>query len=533
MRKTSVIAAVLLLCTLWAGLANATEETGSFVLFLAGTEAGGEDYWYSGEQLKAEGTISVSGQTIRITSVLEGSSGKWEQYQAAIRPGASYTAAFQEGELVAEIGPLKRSYPLEQPYVVLDNNVFVHYQQVLALLQDGRDELRFNVVVPSLVAANQNPILTGKVMRTGEAYYQVAGGEPFCLEEYVLVVAETLHIRLLGQGDRLIKLEIPMQAVEVVREGYVGLEPAQPPEDRPSHFRTEDFVVPNGEVQLAGSLSLPLGEGPFPVVLLNSGSGPQDRHGNTPPVYMSDLFKTMAEKLTEVGIAVLAYDERGVGESTGDYFSADLHDLLSDVEALLDYLDNHPEIDSGRKAMLGHSEGAYFAPLFAERLQALVLLAGSSITLDQLLVEQLAYQLSQPWLSAQERELLQQLQPQIEGLLAKLDGDEQYDQELQINLDWVRQHRELTPLANAAKVQSPVLIVHGDKDLKVMPYHAEALAEAVRSGGNNQVTVEILPGTTHEFLFFPLENEQYDPLNPLQVNPQLFEIVVSWLTENL
>lgn len=150
---------------------------------------------------------------------------------------------------------------------------------------------------------------------------------------------------------------------------------------------------------------------------------------------MTNMFSILAERLTEVGIAVLCYDERGVGESTGDYNAADLKDLLSDVEVLLDYLGGHPQIDGERVAMLGHSEGAYFAPIFAERLSALVLLAGSSISLDEIMVEQVDYQLTLPGLTDQEKAYLQSYRAQVEMLLAEARDGKEASSVLPYNLD--------------------------------------------------------------------------------------------------
>lgn len=341
-----------------------------------------------------------------------------------------------------------------------------------------------------------------------------------------------LQIRLLGnERGQLIFFEIPMQAVQVVRDGYQGLKKVEKTAEQTDHFIAEDFVVMNSEISLAGTLALPLGEGPFPAVLLNSGSGPQDRKGNTPPVFMTNMFSIMTEQLTKAGFAVLTYDERGVGESTGDYNEATLTDLLSDVEALLSFLGEHPQIDATRIGMLGHSEGAYFAPLFASQLHAIVLLAGPSITLDLLMEEQLQYQAEQSWLSEQEKELIRGLQPQIQRVLADAK-DGKSTSEIPMNLDWLREHMSLDPLGAISKVTNPVLIVHGERDLKVMPYHAEELAKALREAGNGEVTVHYLPETTHEFTFFPYD-EEFDPLDPFRLNPQLLTIVVEWIGKNL
>ena len=534
MRLRDLAAVVVLVSVLFGGVVQASSgTTGSLILFLGGVEAGSEDYWVTGTEFRTDGTISISGQTLKIASSLMGSNGQWKEYAGVLSPGASFSARFTEDSVDMEVGPLKRSFPLQKPFVVLDNNVFAHYEQVLHLIPEGQDQTTVSVVVPSLILSNQSPVLQGEVKSNGKVYYQTNSGEIIPLDEYILTMAGSLQVRVLGLENELISSEIPMQGVQVVKEEFIGLKAYEAKQESASHLLAEDFFVKNGAVTLAGTLSLPLGEGPFPVVLLNSGSGPQDRHGNTPPSFMTNMFTIMAEKLTEVGFAVLSYDERGVGESTGDYNGASLEDLLSDIEALLDYLAEHPQIDQSRVGMLGHSEGAYFAPILAERLHAMVLLAGSSITLDQLMIEQLEYQMEHPLVSPQEREMLGQYVPLIEALISEAREGKDVSEVLPMNLEWLRQHMELSPLETLAKVKAPVLIVQGDEDVKVMPYHAKELETALQIAGNEDVQVHYLAGTTHEFVYFPYDNEDFDPLDPMKLNPELFEIVASWVVDNL
>ncbi|NMB02187.1 MAG: alpha/beta fold hydrolase [Firmicutes bacterium] len=529
MRRFAVVI-FFFISVVMVGQVNA--QTSSFLLYLGGTEVGGEEYWLSDNELKTEGNFSVGGQTLQVAASLK-NAGDVVKYQANLLSGASFTATIKNEQVTVEVGPLKRSFPLEKPYMVLDNNVFAHYEQVLALMAKNDDEQTISVIVPSLVLANQNPVITGLFKRVGEVQYQTKDGNLLILEEYVLTMPGNLQMRLHGQGEKLIHLDIPMQAAEVFREGYVDITPAEDRKEQFTHLRTEEFAVKNGQVTLAGTLSLPQGEGPFPAIVLNSGSGPQDRNGNTPPAFMTNMFRIFAEELTKVGIAVLAYDERGVGESTGDYDLASVQDLLSDIEVLLDFLEDHPQVVSNRIAMLGHSEGAYFAPVFADRLSAIVLLAGPSITLDRLMEEQLDYQLSKPWLSEQEKALLQEYQPLIKQVIVEASEGKDVSEVIPLNLEWLRQHMELTPLDNLANVTSPVLIVQGEEDLKVMPYHAQVLADTLKSNGNEAVTVQYLAGTTHDFTFFPYDNEDFDPLDPFKLNPALVKIVVEWLDQTL
>ena len=76
-----------------------------------------------------------------------------------------------------EVGPLQKHFPLHRPFLVLENNVFAHYEQIPGLFTAGQDPITLDVVVPSLTLSNQNPVLQATVERAGLAFYQTAGGE--------------------------------------------------------------------------------------------------------------------------------------------------------------------------------------------------------------------------------------------------------------------------------------------------------------------------------------------------------------------
>ena len=101
---------------------------------------------------------------------------------------------------------------------------------------------------------------------------------------------------------------------------------------------------------LAGTLTLPQGEGPFPAAILISGSGPQDRDES---VFGHQPFLVLADHLTKQGIAVLRYDDRGVAKSTGDYSSATSADFATDANAAFAYLLSRDDIDHQAIGFIG------------------------------------------------------------------------------------------------------------------------------------------------------------------------------------
>lgn len=122
------------------------------------------------------------------------------------------------------------------------------------------------------------------------------------------------------------------------------------------------FPNPDAEIHLAGTLTLPDGHGPWPAVILITGSGPQDRDetilGHKP-------FLVIADHLTRAGIAVLRYDDRGVADSEGDFSAATTMDFAADAAAAVAFLTQHPEVDPARIGIVGHSEGGLIAPIVA------------------------------------------------------------------------------------------------------------------------------------------------------------------------
>lgn len=119
-------------------------------------------------------------------------------------------------------------------------------------------------------------------------------------------------------------------------------------------FRREEVAIQSGPVRLAGTLTLPRGRGPFPAVVLLHGGGAADRSFQWVPAFFA-----------RAGVAVLAYDKRGVGGSSGDWRSASQADLAGDALAAVDALRTRPEVDAGRIGLYGSSNGGWTAPLAA------------------------------------------------------------------------------------------------------------------------------------------------------------------------
>jgi pimeloyl-ACP methyl ester carboxylesterase len=158
----------------------------------------------------------------------------------------------------------------------------------------------------------------------------------------------------------------------------------------PFAYKTEDIIYNNidGSIQYGATLTMPFGKGPFPAVILITGSGLQNRDeefaGHKP-------FAVIADQLTTNGFAVLRVDDRGVGQTTGDVISATTLDFADDVNTGLNYLISLKEIDKSKLGLIGHSEGGMIAPILAARRKdicAIVLLAAPGKSTTEILIEQ-------------------------------------------------------------------------------------------------------------------------------------------------
>ena len=166
-------------------------------------------------------------------------------------------------------------------------------------------------------------------------------------------------------------------------------------------------------ITLAGTLTIPRGAGPFPAVVLITGSGAQDRDesmmGHRP-------FLVLADYLTRHGVAVLRSDDRGVGQSGGNFAAANTLDFATDAEAAVAYLRTRREVDQKKVGLVGHSEGGIIAPLVAGRDPAvafIVLMAGSGVPGDEIIAEQGVLMLRASGVGAEQVEKTSQRQREI------------------------------------------------------------------------------------------------------------------------
>lgn len=310
--------------------------------------------------------------------------------------------------------------------------------------------------------------------------------------------------------------------------------PQEPQPPFPYDTADVTFENPGAQITLAGTLTKPKGPGPHPVVVMISGSGPQDRDealmGHKP-------FAVIADHLTRRGVAVLRFDDRGVGKSTGDFSEATHYDFVGDVLAGVDWLKTRPEINAEQIGLMGHSEGGIVAPLAAvdrpDDIAFVVLLAGVGVPMQELLAQQgkdigRTMGLSEASLvreSEVDVEFYQVLRndeglpmEEVKQKLVELalksieDLSEEERKKLGVSPDliesrldavvtpWFRELAMYDPGPTLEKVSCPVLAINGELDVQVAAdANLNAIRAAVERGGNRDVTTVKLTGLNHLF----------------------------------
>jgi pimeloyl-ACP methyl ester carboxylesterase len=359
-------------------------------------------------------------------------------------------------------------------------------------------------------------------------------------------------------------MEFPLELEKVDKVEEVK-RPQTP--QKPFPYREEEVSYENTDagITLAGTLTLPQGEGPFPAALLITGSGGQDRDetimGHKP-------FLVIADHLTRRGMAVLRVDDRGVGGTTGDLGESTTEDLAGDVLTGVSFLKDHKDIAPGRIGLIGHSEGGIIAPMAAARSEDvafIVLMAGTGLTGEEILYMQSeliaraggtseediqkslddAKRIYSVLKSGQDKMAMEQaLRRMYEEDMAKLSEEERKKEELseeaieaqfkQILSDWFLYFLTYDPRPVLKDVSCPVLALNGEKDLQVPP--KENLAEigkALKAGGNRDVTLKELPGLNH--LFQTAETGAVSEYGKIEetISPAVLQLIGDWILERV
>jgi uncharacterized protein len=357
-----------------------------------------------------------------------------------------------------------------------------------------------------------NPVLTLKIAQAGIEYKGT-------LAEDKLSISGTFK-----QAGR----EFPLD----LSKGKVKSKSLNRPQEpiEPFDYYTEDVVFTNTQsnITLSGTLTLPNKSGRFPLAILISGSGPQNRDGE---VFNHKPFLVIADYLARSGIATLRYDDRGVGQSEGHFTGSNSKDFAQDVESAISFLKSRKEVDSSKIGLIGHSEGGMVAAMVAsslEKVKFMVLLASPGMRGDKLLLKQQRDLANASGIPAKDIRKSQKINRRIFKIVLKTKDKQELrtdlheylsenikdeivpkgmKQEEYINIQlqnilnpWMLHFIKYNPVVALMNVTCPVMALNGGLDLQVSPdSNLKAIEKSLKKAGNKNVIVREYDRLNHLF----------------------------------
>jgi pimeloyl-ACP methyl ester carboxylesterase len=309
--------------------------------------------------------------------------------------------------------------------------------------------------------------------------------------------------------------------------------------------RREDLVFSNGAIQLAGTLITPATRAKYPAIILVHGSGPGDRESMLP----------FARFLIRHGIAVLGYDKRGVGGSTGDWNTASFDDLAGDVVAAFEYLKKRDDIDSGQIGLLGVSQAGWIMPLAAvkaKNIAFLISISGAGISASETTIDQAQNEMTARGMKPETVEQIVQIMKLQYHFARTGQGWNEYAaarDKLAARVGrppdtypgtpdhpywgFIRRLYFYDPVPTLGRLQVPTLALFGELDNNILAAKNKlAWDSALRVAGNPDYTSVILPRANHIQLEAKVGSNAEMPSLQRFV-PEYFTTVHNWLAKRV
>jgi len=302
----------------------------------------------------------------------------------------------------------------------------------------------------------------------------------------------------------------------------------------PFSYVEKEILVENekGNSVLAGTLTLPDTIGTYPLVIMITGSGAQNRNeeiaGHCPFMVIADYF-------AKNGIAVFRYDDRGIAESKGNLSTATTEDFMYDAIAVVRYFDDYPNINSDKTGVIGHSEGGLIAMMLAAKfpkdIDFIISMAGPGVPMKELLAQQMKDISIAEGLDSTSVEILSEMQTKILDIpeKSKTQADmrnlltvvyDEYGQKfsedlrdeyglnskgintavMQFSNPWMKYFLTIDPEVYLKKIKCPVLAINGSKDIQVKAGpNLKAIENCLSNGKCKYYVIQELDGLNHLF----------------------------------
>lgn len=339
--------------------------------------------------------------------------------------------------------------------------------------------------------------------------------------------------------------------------------PQEPREPFPYKQQEVTFFNKKNGVTLAGTLSLPNGKGPFAAVVLVTGSGQQNRDeeimGHKPFLVISDF-------LVRNGIAVLRYDDRGAGKSTGDFTNATTFDFAEDADAAIAFLKKHASINPKKIGIAGHSEGGSISVIEANRnkdVAFIVSLAGPTIQGSEILIMQNSFLLKDRKVDEKIIQQNEELLRKVYGVIIKENDTEKVKTDIaalykgmqastpssadQQKIDdainrqvsgltspWTLGFIRYNPQDDIEKVKQPMLFLIGEKDVQVPAEpNVAALRSIIKNKGKRNISIRVIPNSNHLFQQCKTCNlSEYSSIEET-FSPLALQIMCDWIKSKI
>ncbi len=519
---------VALLVLVSAPLRAQEADGGVLRLYQAGMEIGRETFQETGRTL--ETSVSIPLLHLRIASTVErddaGRAVRLEERVYALPADTlvrTYTATLVGDSVHLTLGTrewAKGGAPVE----LAPDQTIAPYLRLIQ--QAHRRDQSFRVWLP-----NADSVLTMAVTFHGDTANASIGPQ-----------VSVFH---LGPDGRVRSADFPQSRVHYERHpagtdlpAMAGLHPPTPDYRAPAgaSWTAEEARVPvrglRGDTfSLGCTLTKPGSGGPrFPAAITLTGSGQQDRDENLWPLAPEyRLYRQVAARLADAGIATLRCDDFGAGSSGGTLDTAvSMLDFAGADEAQLAWLRARPDINGAKLAIIGHSEGGIVGPMIAAhdpRLAALVIMAGTAKPMSEVLRDQFVYAVDRSeGLTAEQRTAARaQAIRDADAFGGNAPG-------------YMRFARTYDPRITARRVRAPTLILQGMLDRQVSHGQADTLAAALRAGGNRDVTVRKFDRLNHLFVVSVNGTgspDEYATLRDVAVPAEVLDALADWLARKL
>lgn len=386
-----------------------------------------------------------------------------------------------------------------------------------------------------IVFERDNKKITGLIKSDNE---KIASQEPF----YVTLKGNSIQFEVKEHdahfdGTFVSKTNIRGTFTQQGIEGFFDLERSNP---TTLPYTQEEVRIQNGDITLAGTLSTPEGPGPFPAVVLLTGSGTQDRDEN---IFGFKVFKKIADHLTRKGIAVLRYDDRHAGDTTGgDPKEETTKDFATDAVAAIDFLKTKSNIDPKQIGLLGHSEGsmiAYIAATLTNDIAFSVLMAGPVIPARDINLWQIEHALQKIGVEDHLFEKAVKMQKALVAHVLEGTPIPEEHQKLLSKRDlkvmthpWFVFFANFEPEVYLRDIRFPILALFGGKDMQVPASSNAALLEQILSEENHpDYTIKTFKNANHLFQEADTGEVEEYPTLPKAFTPGFLDTVGDWILD--